>query len=79
MIDPAPPDPVELVWQQLFPDALTSAHSLIAHKLRQAIASDIVLGSEFDLLLAADHQWLTQRLDAMAQSAQPDPSIAPRS
>ena len=72
IIDPAPLDPAERVWQLLFPVALTRDHSLIAHKLRQAIAEDIDLGREFDQLLAADRQWLTQRLDAMAQSVQPD-------
>ncbi|HHJ4201782.1 TPA: hypothetical protein ACQJJO_002722, partial [Aeromonas veronii] len=79
IIDPAPPDPAERVWQQLFPAALTHDHSLIAHKLRQAIADDIVLGHEFDQLLAADRQWLTQRLDAMAPPAQPDAMQPPPS
>lgn len=50
--------PAHPLWPQLFPTALAPHHGLIAHKLTQAIAADIDLGTELNALLAEDGQWL---------------------
>lgn len=65
MLDVAEPL-IRPVWEQLFPAALAAHHPLIAHKLLQAIDSEIVLGAELQGLLVDDYYWIIYRLDDCA-------------
>lgn len=69
----------EAMWLRLFPASLARHHGLIAQKLTLTLAADIRLGQDFNMLLAPDLLWLTERLATGSPGPSPrgEPPLSP--